>query len=197
LFQNGKTLTAKDDDSGSNGKIEYSIKRPQDGTKSYIYINKDTGELTIIQSLDREDPNETGFTITIRAADKGQPSLEGYCAFQVTVLDENDNLPFFLQTDVAYTMNTNTPIGPVFRVYAIDRDEGSNAKVSYFMKEKDNNCDFSVDKDTGFVVLNTGITTVSLCYTVETWSATTTVTRPPHQDDQISQVQNGFLFNFH
>jgi hypothetical protein len=33
--------------------------------------------------------------------------------------------------------------------------------------------------------------------TVEPRSTTTSVTRPPRYDDQISPVLNGFLFNFH
>jgi hypothetical protein len=33
--------------------------------------------------------------------------------------------------------------------------------------------------------------------TVEPRSTTTSVTRPPRQDDQISPVLNSFLFNFH
>ncbi|XP_064640913.1 neural-cadherin-like isoform X2 [Lineus longissimus] len=161
VTMNGKTLTAKDEDSGSNGMLQYSIKRPQDGSRISFNINETTGVLTTARMFDREAKDEAHFTITIRAADKGNPSLEGYCSFHVTVLDENDNMPFFLSTDVAYTMNTGAPTGPVFRVYAIDRDEGVNAKVTYHMLESD--CEFSVNEDTGFVVLDKKITVAKVC----------------------------------
>ena len=50
----------------------------------------------LTQKFNRDAPDyEKSLRVIVKANDKGTPSLEGTCAFIVTVLDVNDNSPLF------------------------------------------------------------------------------------------------------
>ena len=45
--------------------------------------------------FDREGEDGKQVSVTIKAVDSGEPSLEGVCSFTVEILDTNDNPPLF------------------------------------------------------------------------------------------------------
>ena len=47
------------------------------------------------QVFDREGDDGKFVSVTVKATDKGSPSLEGVCSFTVEILDVNDNPPLF------------------------------------------------------------------------------------------------------
>ena len=50
----------------------------------------------LTQKFNRDAPDyEKSLRVIVKANDRGTPSLEGTCAFTVTVTDVNDNTPLF------------------------------------------------------------------------------------------------------
>ena len=45
--------------------------------------------------FDREGEDGKQVSVTVKAVDAGEPSLEGVCSFTVEILDTNDNPPLF------------------------------------------------------------------------------------------------------
>eukprot|EP00058_Branchiostoma_floridae_P025134 XP_002610624.1 hypothetical protein BRAFLDRAFT_65814 [Branchiostoma floridae] len=139
------TITAADADSGSNGRIFYTINSGGDGK---FTISPTSGVLSLASELDREV--KSMYRISISASDGGSPSLTSEDAFlvHVTVLDVNDNEPEFLQNIYYVTIDEQSDIVTnVANITALDADEGSNAEVRYTMF----NCapQFSIDYTTG------------------------------------------------
>ena len=117
-------MQATDADKGVNGQVKYSIvQQPnQKGTKftvdeetGEIFTNKVPSFLSIIVSrmlvpcranyclttiswkkvFDREGDDGKFVSVTVKATDQGDPSLEGVCSFTVEITDVNDNPPLF------------------------------------------------------------------------------------------------------
>lgn len=108
-------VQATDADKGVNGQVKYSIvQQPnQKGTKftvdeetGEIFTNKVTFVIIVIKSLhcncelivqvfDREGDDGKFVSVTVKATDQGDPSLEGVCSFTVEITDVNDNPPLF------------------------------------------------------------------------------------------------------
>lgn len=86
---------ATDEDKGVNGQVKYSIvQQPnQKGTK--FSVDEETGEVTTNKVFDREGDDGKFVSVTVKATDQGEPSLEGVCSFTVEITDVNDNPPLF------------------------------------------------------------------------------------------------------
>jgi len=48
-----------------------------------------------LQVFDREGDDGKFVSVTVKATDQGEPSLEGVCSFTVEITDVNDNPPLF------------------------------------------------------------------------------------------------------
>lgn len=53
------------------------------------------GHGCIFQVFDREGDDGKFVSVTVKATDQGEPSLEGVCSFTVEITDVNDNPPLF------------------------------------------------------------------------------------------------------
>lgn len=86
---------AIDEDKGVNGQVKYSIvQQPnQKGTK--FTVDEETGEVSTNKVFDREGDDGKFVSVTVKATDQGEPSLEGVCSFTVEITDVNDNPPLF------------------------------------------------------------------------------------------------------
>lgn len=76
-------------------QVKYSIvQQPnQKGTK--FTVDEETGEVSTNKVFDREGDDGKFVSVTIKATDQGEPSLEGVCSFTVEITDVNDNPPLF------------------------------------------------------------------------------------------------------
>ncbi|KAK6317620.1 hypothetical protein J4Q44_G00130200 [Coregonus suidteri] len=121
-------VMARDDDGGENGRVSYSI---QSGNSAGCFsINPDTGSLSILKTLDRE--NQEVFNLTIVAEDHGMPQLSTIHALSVQVIDVNDESPMFQGKELEAEVRENQGAGTtVITVTATDRDQGSNGQVTY------------------------------------------------------------------
>lgn len=99
--------------------------------------------------------------------DYGSPSLSTNCFLFVTILDANDHSPQFDYTDSFYNTLANlaslSPGSRIYRVFAIDQDNGANATVTYSLSAVLPACVdcFTVASATGWIVRGTGTASVS------------------------------------
>uniref|UniRef100_A0A8C8CDV9 Cadherin domain-containing protein n=1 Tax=Oncorhynchus tshawytscha TaxID=74940 RepID=A0A8C8CDV9_ONCTS len=121
-------ISAKDVDSGDNGKVNLNIapglpfKLKPSVSNNYALVT-DT-------SLDRE--KNPDYTVEIKASDSGTPSLNCRKTINVRILDVNDNPPVFSQLSYTVYVRENNAAGSIMcSVSASDPDIGENAKISY------------------------------------------------------------------
>uniref|UniRef100_A0AAQ4PGJ5 Cadherin domain-containing protein n=1 Tax=Gasterosteus aculeatus aculeatus TaxID=481459 RepID=A0AAQ4PGJ5_GASAC len=127
-------INIQDPDAGENGKVQCFI---NDNTP---FVLKSTSNNFYITDnvLDRESIPEYNITITV--SDQGSPPLTSRKQINVKVSDVNDNPPEFHQSEYSKTLpENNSPGFSVFTLSARDADSGQNARVSYFLEEKEVN----------------------------------------------------------
>ncbi|XP_058295918.1 protocadherin alpha-C1 [Hylobates moloch] len=123
---------AQDDDEGSNGILNYSLSPSQ-------HFRLDMGsrvdgseypELVLEKALDREQ--HATHLLVLTARDGGLPARSGEAQVTIIVVDTNDNAPVFECSVYRTKVPETAPNGTVlFRVQALDPDEGSNGEVRY------------------------------------------------------------------
>ena len=103
--------------------LEYELTGTQNGE---FEINMTTGVVTLVQSLDYEGTQFYALTVTASDSMFSTPS-----AFNITVIDENDNVPQF-DTVGVLEITEEDPAGTrVGQVTASDDDSGENAELQY------------------------------------------------------------------
>lgn len=118
-------LVATDKDSGDNKVIEYTLIT----TGVPFAVSKD-GRLTVSGGLDRE--TQGSYTLTVRAQDKGAPSMSSTATVVIRLDDVNDNIPVFGKNSFDCSVFENAPINThVCYVKATDQDIGINAQIKY------------------------------------------------------------------
>nr|XP_023660997.1 protocadherin-16-like [Paramormyrops kingsleyae] len=121
-------VMARDADKGENGRVSYRI---QDGNAGGRFnLNPNTGSLSILKSLDREE--QAVYNLTIIAEDHGVPQHYTSQLLSVQVIDVNDEAPWFEKAEFeAEILENQPPEVTVLTVSASDRDQGSNGQVTY------------------------------------------------------------------
>ncbi|XP_040049953.2 protocadherin Fat 3 isoform X3 [Gasterosteus aculeatus] len=90
----------------------------------------ENGQITTAEKLDREDPANKDIVLAVAAQDPG--GRVSYCTVQVTLLDDNDNVPCFRATEYRASVKSDVSKGfLVTQIQAHDPDDGTNAKVTY------------------------------------------------------------------
>uniref|UniRef100_A0A667X5K5 Protocadherin gamma-C5-like n=1 Tax=Myripristis murdjan TaxID=586833 RepID=A0A667X5K5_9TELE len=121
-------ISAKDLDSGDNGKV--TLKIPRGSTFSLKPSFSNNYALVTNGVLDRESVSEHSVEIT--ATDSGSPPLSSKKTVPVTIIDVNDNPPVFTQPYYnVYLKENGVPGSILYSVSASDLDLGENAKLSY------------------------------------------------------------------
>ena len=146
-------IQASDPDlsSVSNGMITYSIVN-----LNVPFVVSADGTIRTTESLDREQRNS--YTLTFRASDQcGQGcSLSVQTAIVITVEDENDSPPFFVNGPTQVTVVENSPQDLVVTEYeARDDDIGSNAAIQFTLQPS--NVPFELDSQTGILTVSGAI----------------------------------------
>ncbi|KAK2817251.1 hypothetical protein Q5P01_025442 [Channa striata] len=124
-------VSAHDPDLGTNGLLHYDI--ISGNSKGHLKLDPQSGLLVVNHSLDYEE--DTKYTLTIRASDGGVSSEKRKVAFTVvfiTVLDENDNTPYFMFPTVSCSVFENLPaFTHTCSVHAVDNDLGPYGQLTY------------------------------------------------------------------
>uniref|UniRef100_A0A3B5AW38 Protocadherin 2 gamma 28 n=1 Tax=Stegastes partitus TaxID=144197 RepID=A0A3B5AW38_9TELE len=147
-------LNVKDLDSGKNSQVRCFIspdlpfKIKSSTANFYSLISDDV--------LDRETVPE--YNITITAMDEGSPPYSTNKTINLRIADVNDHAPVFTQNVLtAFITENNSPGMSVLSVKASDRDFGSNARISYFLEDRQLNgmsasAYFSVNAESGEIL---------------------------------------------
>lgn len=91
---------AYDEDVGENAIVRYRLKMDTMGNFRKFSLDKETGELSLAASLDREQ--QMMYDLRIEAYDQGIPTpLSSTVDLIVYVRDVNDNLPQFLLKEIS------------------------------------------------------------------------------------------------
>ncbi|XP_071071946.1 cadherin-23 isoform X2 [Dasypus novemcinctus] len=150
------TVVAVDPDLGENGTLVYSIQPPN----KFYSLNRTTGKIRTTHAvLDRENPDPVEAQlmrrIVVSVTDCGRPPLRATSSATVFVnlLDLNDNDPIFQNLPVVAEVLEGTPAGvSIYRVVAVDLDEGLNGQVSYRMQVGMPRLDFALNATSGVVL---------------------------------------------
>ncbi|XP_077426879.1 protocadherin-23 isoform X2 [Vanacampus margaritifer] len=124
-------VNATDPDAGVNGLLRYDIISGNSGGR--LKLDPESGLLVVNTSLDYEEDSE--YTLTIQVSD-GCDSTEdrkvGFGMVFITVLDENDNSPFFLFPTLNCSVLENLPaFAHVCSVRGVDKDVGAYGQLTY------------------------------------------------------------------
>ncbi|XP_027020991.2 protocadherin alpha-C2-like [Tachysurus fulvidraco] len=107
--------------------------------KKYLDINKEKGELYILEKIDREHlcPAKTTTTCFLKMeVIVENPVRIFYIELEIT--DINDNNPHFRRDTIHLDILESTPAGERFSVSnAVDSDVGSNSVKTYYLSESD------------------------------------------------------------
>ena len=125
------TLTAMDEDSGTNAQFIYTI--VESNYSSEFSINSQ-GMITANGTFDFDDPEKfpRAYPLTIIATDMGDPPRTGNTSVVVNIIDTNDNAPVFASSSIRELVPENSTVNQtVFVVKATDADSGINAMIRY------------------------------------------------------------------
>ncbi|KAM6931595.1 protocadherin-16-like [Lycodopsis pacificus] len=138
-------VMARDADQGENGRVTYSIQSGNTG--GTFSLNPNTGSLSIFKPLDREEQDV--FNLTITAEDHGIPQHSSSQLLCVHVIDVNDEVPWFEESQYEAQISENRPPGTsVLTVSASDLDQGTNGQVTYGGISEEG---FSINPATGVI----------------------------------------------
>ncbi|XP_030836442.1 protocadherin Fat 1 isoform X2 [Strongylocentrotus purpuratus] len=146
------TVEAVDPDTSSSGNLTYRLKT--NSAKKYFTIDERTGVIsTASKALDREAKKGEEHHFEVEVSDNGIPSLKSIAKVVVTVEDENDNDPKFIPASTVTIPAMDDPGERRFicRMMATDKDVGSNAELSYFIRDGNTQSRFYIDATTGEV----------------------------------------------
>ncbi|XP_072001817.1 protocadherin gamma-B5-like isoform X49 [Engystomops pustulosus] len=143
----------RDPDLGTNSLQSYSVTpNPYFALVEKSEAEKEYPELILVKPVDREKQQK--YELTLTAFDGGKPLRSGTAEVQILVQDINDNYPVFNQKQYKVSIEENIPVGYiVLHLNASDKDEGSNAEISYSFSHIPDNAQqvFSMDSQTGII----------------------------------------------
>lgn len=142
-------ISATDADIGENARISYSL---ADEFLHLFSINESTDVVSLISSLNYEIAHN--YTIIVYGTDNGVPPLQSTSQLFITVLDVNDNSPYFEEPFYNVAVLENSVLGiSVFTVPAIDIDDGLNGKLQYTILSGNIGFKFELSEETGLMSL--------------------------------------------
>ncbi|XP_068617100.1 neural-cadherin [Brachionichthys hirsutus] len=127
--------------------VAFELMEP-DVESSPVGVNRDSGDIVISRRLDRETEPSVG--IAVKVQDKR--SAEVYVVrVELTVTDVNDNAPEWSMVPAPYlaVVSPEAAAGSlVYKLQALDGDEGNNGEVEYFLSDGGDGR-FEVDRKNG------------------------------------------------
>uniref|UniRef100_A0A8C5QRC7 Cadherin domain-containing protein n=1 Tax=Leptobrachium leishanense TaxID=445787 RepID=A0A8C5QRC7_9ANUR len=129
------TVSATDQDEGSNAQITYSFRKTSENLlSSFMFnINSTNGEINTNQKLDFEVVQN--YEMSIQAKDGG--GLVAHSKVLIEVIDENDNPPEISITSLSSPIPEDSAPGTLIALIIIrDQDSGENGEVDSLITEK-------------------------------------------------------------
>ena len=151
LFENSNhgteilTVYASDNDIDENAQLSFSI---SEEVYNIFTINASTGLLMLVGDLDYEKTHNYSFDVTV--TDHGNPPLSSTANILITVLDLNDNSPYFEQELYQLFVEENSILNlPIFTVPGIDIDDTVNSELRYTILSGNIGFKFDLEETTG------------------------------------------------
>eukprot|EP00794_Sanderia_malayensis_P015994 gene15994-17605_t len=158
LFENATigtyvtTVRATDLDTGSNAALTYSIlSTGLNDSYSYFNINSTTGVVTLAKQVDYETMSKLSFFVL--ATDAGRIRLHGHSVVEVTVMNINDNAPYFMPDFYAESISEAANVGAVVAVLKAYDNDSSTANLMYEIIEGNTNNHFKLMSSTSNVII--------------------------------------------
>ncbi|XP_030251646.1 protocadherin Fat 2 [Sparus aurata] len=137
-------VTATDDDGPINNLLRYSI--VSGDPLQQFSIHPRSGEITVRTALDREEIPH--YSLTVQAADEGDPPLSSAVLITITVTDVNDNPPVFSQVNHSLLLQEGEPVGStILQLVVADKDTPKNGPpFSFHIVSGNEDRRFNVDQ---------------------------------------------------
>ncbi|KAM8729362.1 cadherin-related family member 1a [Acanthopagrus schlegelii] len=130
--------------------VRYGLTFEQ-SSKEYFRVDSKSGNVTLVQELDREKQAEISVTVSI--TDGRNKVVE---TVRVFVTDANDEPPEFQNLPFIIDVPENTTSGSsIYRVQALDKDMGSGGSVSYYLQTSPF-AKFTIDGHSGILRVKPG-----------------------------------------
>ncbi|XP_067313057.1 protocadherin beta-16 [Pseudorasbora parva] len=116
--------------------------------KKYLDINKETGELFVVERIDREYlcPSKTTNSCFLKLDATIENPIRMF-NIELEILDINDNAPHFRRDVMHLDISESTPAGERFSLNnAVDSDIGSNSIKTYYLSESEH---FTIEIQSG------------------------------------------------
>ena len=109
--------------------------------------------LVILEPFDYEEVREVKFKIEAADGPGDEKTLTGNCLVVLKIIDINDNLPIFDQSQYEYRLDEDKAVKGtrLIRVHAEDKDDGLNGLVKYSLSDSSDH--FFIDSSTGWISL--------------------------------------------
>uniref|UniRef100_A0A9J8ADP7 FAT atypical cadherin 2 n=1 Tax=Cyprinus carpio carpio TaxID=630221 RepID=A0A9J8ADP7_CYPCA len=137
-------VRAIDLDGPPNNFIMYSI--VSGDPQQQFSIDPRTGHVTVRSMLDREEIMH--YSLTVQAADEGDPPLSSAVQVTVTVSDVNDNPPMFSQINHSLVLQEGEAVGSgILQLLVTDRDTPQNGPpFSFYIVSGNEDRSFHIDQ---------------------------------------------------
>ncbi|XP_046692113.1 cadherin-23 isoform X2 [Silurus meridionalis] len=147
------TLRATDEDSGLNGKVEFSI-TAGDPNNEFI-VSPVEGELRVRRDVELDRETTAYYNITVTAKDLGTPPRSSTVIVGIVVLDINDNDPILMNLPLNTSVSEGSPVQTsIARVQAQDADSGRNALLTFNITAGNPDGAFYINETSGVVQVN-------------------------------------------
>ncbi|XP_030621866.1 protocadherin Fat 4 [Chanos chanos] len=137
------TVTATDPDLERNGTVKYAITA---GDTFRFHINSNTGKITTLVPLDREE--KTAYQLQVTATDGGNLRSHTQAIVTITVVDTQDNPPIFGQSVYSFVMFENVALNTVIGTVSASTVD-LNTNITYLIASGDQRGLFAVNSATG------------------------------------------------
>lgn len=138
-----------------DGELEYTVEWGGHEMSPPVSVSPG-GILTLTSLLDHEEVHRLSLIVTAMPVDK--PELASSTTVVIEVQDINDESPAFESEKYYVSVAENTPSGSnVVKVFANDRDAGSNSEIRYILEEQSPLVEeplFTLDPYSGWLSLN-------------------------------------------
>ena len=147
---------ANDTDVGRNGEVFYSLLGER-SVENLLAIDGATGKVFNSFTFDFETMKNHTFSVTVWSSDNGFPQKSDVTIVQVTVEDENDNCPTFVEPsgNLQLEISGARPGDFLTKVSATDLDNGVNSDITYSLSKHDA---FSIDSKSGVITVTSNHT---------------------------------------
>lgn len=149
--KNSEILQLHATDADDDKKLFYSLHTAKNPSSLNLFrVDSVSGIITLIEKLDRELIVEHLLVVSVK--DQGTPAKRNFAKVLIKVHDHNNHIPEFtsklIQGKVYETAAEGTS---VVQVYAIDRDAGENAKITYSIVSGNIGNAFQIDENMGII----------------------------------------------